>query len=275
MYYFEPLKPEDVSARALVLSLLSSTDAVQQQIGGLIQAAALFGIEPATLRVAVTRLMKDGLLESPERGVYRPGPKARALIRRVQQWQHVTRRVVEWNGDWLIALTGHLGRSDRKQVRARDRALALFGYQPTEEGLWVRPANLAGDLDGHRADLTDIGADDGILVIRASQIAAAEPMRWARLWSREALSRSYARAIGAMERSLAEMPERTPEEAARETLLIGQPVIRAINFDPLLPPELGDQEGFLRMAAKMLEYNEAGQACWRAYRASLEAAAPD
>ena len=47
-------------------------------IGSLIHAGALFEIEPATLRVAATRLLKEGLLESPERGVYVPGPKARA-----------------------------------------------------------------------------------------------------------------------------------------------------------------------------------------------------
>ena len=62
VYYYEPLTPEDVSARALVLSLMSSTDASPQAIGRLIHAAALFGIEASTLRVAVTRLIKDELL---------------------------------------------------------------------------------------------------------------------------------------------------------------------------------------------------------------------
>lgn len=275
VYYYEPLIPEDVSARALVLSLMSSTDASPQAIGRLIHAAALFGIEAATLRVAVTRLMKDGLLESPDRGIYAPGPKAQALMRRVQQWEDVERRMVAWNGDWLVALTRHLGRSDRKQLRARERALALFGYQQTEEGFWVRPANLAGDLETHRADLTGIGADEDIILMRACELAMAGPQDWASLWSPDALSRSYAHAIETMEQSLAGLDGRTLDEAARETLLIGQPVIRAINFDPLLPPELGDQAGLLRMADKMRAYNKVGQACWQRYYASIEKAAQD
>ena len=45
VYYYNPLDPQDVSARALVLSLMSSTDASPQAIGRLINAAALFGIE--------------------------------------------------------------------------------------------------------------------------------------------------------------------------------------------------------------------------------------
>lgn len=275
VYYYEPLDPQDVSARALVLSLMSSTDAAPQAIGQLIDAAALFGIEAATLRVAVTRLMKDGLLENPERGIYSPGPKAQALMRRVQQWEHVADRVVDWNGDWLVALTRHLGRSDRKQLRARERALALFGYQQTEEGFWVRPANLSGSLDQHRAGLTDIGADEDIILMRAADMAMARPQDWAGLWSPEALSQSYARAIETMEASLARLDRLELDEAARETLLVGQPVIRAINFDPLLPPELGDQAGFLRMAEKMRAYNRVGQACWQRYYAALEKTAQE
>jgi phenylacetic acid degradation operon negative regulatory protein len=45
-------------------------------------------------------------------------------------------------------------------------------------------------------------------------------------------------------------------------------VIRLINFDPLLPPELGPQAEFLRVVDAMLQYNETGQKYWRAYNAA-------
>ena len=122
------------------------------------KAANLYRFE--CREAVIQALKKEGLLESPDRGVYQPGPKSKALTRRVQGWKDVSSRIVPWNGDWLVALTRHLGRSDRKQLRARERALALFGYQQTEEGFWVRPANLAGDLESHRAGLTEIGADE-------------------------------------------------------------------------------------------------------------------
>ena len=272
VYYYEPLTPEDVSARALVLSLMSSTDASPQAIGRLIHAAALFGIEAATLRVAVTRLMKDGLLESPDRGIYAPGPKAQALMRRVQQWENVERRMVAWNGDWLVALTGHLGRTDRKQVRARERALALSGYKETGTGFWVRPANLARDLDDHRSDLIGIGADESISLLRVSERALSEGPQWESLWSTADLARTYAEATDTMNRSLETLPGLPKDQAARESLLIGQAVIRTINFDPLLPPELGDQESFLRMVNTMVDYNNVGRKCWQAYYASMDEA---
>lgn len=269
MYYFEPLAPEDVSARALVLSLMSGTEARPQSIGRLIGAAALFGIEAATLRVAVTRLLKEGLLESPDRGIYSPGPRARALTRRLQDWQNVRERMTRWNGDWLLALTHDLGRTDRKQLRARERALALYGYRETAGALWVRPANLARTLEDHRADLTGIGADSDITLLRVSAIAAATPPDWPALWPPDALAHAYATALAAMDASLARLPRLGKDEAARETLLTGQAVIRLINFDPLLPPELGPQTEFFRMVDAMRAYNDVGQKCWRDYYAAI------
>ncbi|KCZ95925.1 hypothetical protein HHI_04102 [Hyphomonas hirschiana VP5] len=264
-YYFNPLTPQDLTAKALILSLISSTDTDRQMIGSLIHAGALFDIEPATMRVAATRLLKDGLLESPERGVYVPGRKAQALTRRVQQWQDVASKVVAWNGDWLVAMTHHLGRRDRRQLRTRERALALFGYQEAEAGLWVRPANLARAIEAHREDLVGIGADATMPVLRVLEVSAPDIGGWPGLWSAQALETSYREAISAMTESLKGLPGLTVAEAARETLLIGQAAIRAINFDPLLPPQLGNQGLFLEMVSTMRAYNEAGIECWRAY----------
>ncbi|MFN4184293.1 MAG: hypothetical protein ACK4M6_05860 [Hyphomonas sp.] len=270
-YYFNPLPVQELTAKALILSLISSTDTDRQNIGSLIHAAELFGIESATVRVAATRLLKEGLLESPARGIYVPGPKSQALTRRVQQWRDVGDKVVAWNGDWLAAMTHHLGRRDRRQLRARERALALFGYQEAEAGLWVRPANLARAIDDHKQDLIGIGADETLPVLRISQMAAPGMQEWPGLWSAQALEESYRAAIRAMLESLGRLASMSAADAARETLLIGQAAIRAINFDPLLPPELGNQELFLEMVSTMRAYNEAGTACWRAYHA---AAAP-
>lgn len=266
-YYFTSPAPQDLSARALILSLIASIDSDQQSIGSLIHAGQLFGIEAATVRVAATRLLKEALLESPERGVYGPGPKAKALTRRVQEWRDVAGKVVPWNGDWLVALTHPLGRRDRKQLRTRERALALSGYQAAEEGLWVRPANLARELADHRLDLTRLGADETIPLLRVSQMAGPELGDWTALWSTQALEQSYTAAIRAMTGSLARLGRMDTASAARETLLIGQAVIRAINFDPLLPPELGNQSLFLAMVDQMRAYNETGRDCWRAYHA--------
>lgn len=264
MYYFRPQKPEEISARALVLSLLATVNSNAQPISQLAEAGKLFGIEPATLRVAVTRMTKAGLVESPERGFYVAGPKTRALNQRARQWQTVETRTTAWSGNWWMALTHHLGRTDRPQLRARERALALSGYRETGEAVWVRPANLALTLDAHRSALIELGADTGIRLLDLSE-TAPEDAGWPALWETETLEATYREAINAMDESLARLPSLPAPDAARETLLIGQAVIRLINFDPLLPPELASQSLFLEMVEGMKRYNKVGRACWRTY----------
>ena len=267
MFYFEPIAAADVSARALVLSLISGAEAGPQSIARLIGAAALFGIEAPAVRVAVARLFKEGLLESPDRGLYMPGPRAKALTRRLQDWQNVRRKLAPWNGDWLIALTHHLGRSDRKQLRARERALTLIGFRETPSAIWVRPANLSAKIEDQHTDLLALGAGDAITLLRAAGITGEDPASWTALWSPDALAANYAAAMRAMQQSLARLPGKPADAAARETLLIGQAVLRLINLDPLLPAELGNQADFLHMVDQMLAYNETGQKCWRDYYA--------
>ena len=47
----------------------------------------LFGIEPTAIRMAVTRLVKDGLLQSVDRGTYATGEKATALTAEISDWR--------------------------------------------------------------------------------------------------------------------------------------------------------------------------------------------
>ena len=267
MYYFRQLTPEDLSARSLILSLLSSAGSRQQSIGELIRAGDLFNIEPSTIRVAVTRLQKDGFLESVSRGVYRPGPKVKRLIQRLQSWKEAASRTHDWNGDWLAVMTSHLGRTDRKQVRARERALRLNGYRLTDLGIWVRPANLVSPLQAHRKDMVAIGLDKDAMVTQLTDIAVHPPQKWQRLWSAGKLNASYAAALDAMRASRARLPGLDLPEAAFETLMVGQSVIQTINFDPLLPAEICNADLFEDMVEGMIAYNDIGVALWRDYQA--------
>ena len=268
LYQFRPSDPGEITARSLVLSLLAGSEVPQISISRLIRAGTLFNIEAATMRVAVTRLMQSGHLESSDRGVYVPGPRSRALTTRVQKWKDVNDRKRDWDGEWLTALTQHLGRTNRKQVRARERALALSGYRETPQNFWVRSANLARDLQDHRNDLISIGADEGILIHRVCATASGEEAAWPGLWSVDVLRESYDRAIRTMEDSMKLVPDLPATVAAKETFLVGQSVIRAINYDPLLPKELGPDHRFRDMVMMMRTYNKVGIACWLRFDAS-------
>lgn len=266
MYHFKPLAPEDLTPRGLILSMMNSLGTEEQSASDLVQAASIFGIEAPAVRVAASRLVREGLLETPVRGRYVFAAPAQRLRQRVQGWQTVSDRIKDWNGDWLVNLTHHLGRTDRRQVRTRERAMSLFGYREAGPGVWVRPANLVRSFQDHRHDLISLGAEPDIITLNVSELALPPGEDWRTLWSGEQLAGVYQAAIRAMTDSLNRLDMLPPMEAARETLLIGQAVIRAINLDPLLPEALCQQSLFFEMVRLMTVYNTAGRAAWKTWR---------
>ncbi|MBU1287291.1 MAG: hypothetical protein KJ871_06145 [Alphaproteobacteria bacterium] len=259
---FKPTEAEDVSARTLVLSLMSVPGRRPQTLAYLSRAGGLFGMEPTAIRMAVTRLVKDGLLESVDRGVYATGPKAAAFTAEISNWRNAPDRTRPWAGGWIGVLTNHLGRTDRKDLRARMRALRLYGFAQAEAGLWVRPDNLRLSLEQLRAALLRIGLQEDALVVTITDTALPDSADWQGLWSTADLRATYEGAIAAMQRSRTAAAWLPADDAARETLLIGQSVIRTINLDPLLPEDIGDAALFRKMVSEMDAYDRFGRTFW-------------
>jgi phenylacetic acid degradation operon negative regulatory protein len=259
---FNPTAAEDVSARTLVLSLMSVPGRRPQSLTYLSRAGGLFGMEPTAIRMAVTRLVKEGLLESVERGVYATGPKAAAFTAEISDWRGAPDRTRPWKGGWIGVITNHLGRTDRKDLRARMRALRLYGFAQAEGGLWVRPDNLRLSLGALRAALIRIGLQEDAMLVIISETAMPAGVNWRNLWSTDDLRATYEGAIAAMQASRQAAASLLPDAAARETLLIGQSVIRTINLDPLLPEDIGDAALFRQMVTEMDAYDLFGKTCW-------------
>lgn len=247
-----------LSGRALALGFLS-TARQPMRVADLVRRGEVMGLDGAAMRVALGRLCREGVVAQPERGRYAIGPAGAALDRHARGWAESSQRVRPWTGRWVMVLADHLGRTDRRQVRLRERALALYGFRHAP-GAWVRPDNLAErDL---AAQMHAIGLDGDATIV--SDAARADDAAWRALWPVRQLERSYAFWIAEIAASLDRLGSLEREAAARETLLLGQAVIRAINRDPLLPAELVDVEARAAMVTAMLRYDAAGKACWAA-----------
>ncbi len=261
MFYFKLISAKELTARNLALSLLAARKGASLPVGNLIAGAALFDIDAAAMRMAVTRLTKDGLMESPDRGVYKIGPKAQAFSDATQAWRYALEKTRPWDGGWLAVHTAQLGRTDKKRLRAREQALRLFGFAQSVGGLWVRPGNLVQNLPDISEALFRLGLEENAVLINAN--AHIAPVNWESLWARADLEKTYDAAIAAMEQSERAVESMTLSEAARETLLVGQSVIRTINLDPLLPEGMVDRALFEKMVRKMMEYDALGHRFWR------------
>lgn len=248
-------------ARSLILSALS-TDAQATTLKALTRIGRLFEVDAAAIRVAVGRLVRDGLLRQTERGQYAIGERGAAIRARVRGWRAAEARTRPWTGAWIIILVDHLGRTDRTRLRARERALKLSGFAPADEGYWARPDNLRAPAMEIVSEAIELGLDPNAIVFGAAEPLPQELPRLRNLWSAEKLAATYRAWIEEMDASLAHIAAMDVESAARESFLLGQAVIRSINLDPLLPAEMVDTRLRRRMIDLMVAYDEVGKRCW-------------
>ena len=251
-----------VTPKSLALWFLSTAAPTPLRAGTLIDRACLFDIEPAAVRVALGRLVREGLADQVERGVYSLGPNAAALHVKARKWLQVEAGVRPWDGAWIIVLTHHLGRMDRPRLQAGERALRLTGFAEAESGAWVRPDNLRRETASLASELEGLGLDPRATIFAACVAQPADDARFRGLWSPDLLENGYRFWIGEMEASQARIAGMSVTTAARETFLLGQSVIRAINSDPLLPDELVDAELRRTLVNAMASYNGMALQYW-------------
>ncbi len=256
-------RPEPPTAKRLILSLMAAPDLDQVPISTLLMWGKLFDIDAATVRVTVGRLLRQGLLDSPSRGVYSIGHAGKLLSDTARAWISAEQRVSAWQGDWLLVHTAHLGRSNRTALRVRERAFRLNGFAAWQPGLQCRPANLTETPAETRDNLLRLGLESDAIVIRAKEIPGTRQRELEKLWPRKALESAYRRHIRAMQRSLPRLAKIPLARAARESLQIGEAVIRQVNSDPMLPQQMIDSASRREMIEQMIAYDNAGRDIWR------------
>lgn len=262
----EPALP---TPKRLVLDLLSSGRAIP--VAALVKAATWFEISPNRLRVALTRLRDAGMVEAIERGVYTLGPRAVGVNRRVSAWRERESRVRRWDGAWIAVHVGHWTRSDRTELRVRERAFRFVGLRELHADLWLRPDNLRGGVPCFREELADLGVP-GAWCATMTDLDSDSERRARGLWATRSLNRSHQQMRRALERSLVEVPALDDAQALRETFLMGGEAIRRIVLAPLLPEPLADVAVRRALLASMRRYDRMGQRIWHRVLSAREAA---
>lgn len=264
-----------LQASSLVLDLLSAVGGRPIPVRALVRAAELFGITDNNLRVALARLVADGKLERSERGSYGLAEAAAPVQRRVSSWAEIETRVTPWSGAWVAAHVAGLPRASRARGKRRQRALDFLGMRELEPGLFVRPDNLRGGVAAVRAELFDLGMDDGALVGELSQLAADVEARARRLWEVDGLDDGYRAMTSRLSKSGAALCELPLEQAVVECFVLGGRAIRQLAFDPLLPEPIVTPELRRGLVEEMARYDRAGRRVWQTFMQAQGAPAPE
>ncbi|MEB2317369.1 MAG: PaaX family transcriptional regulator [Pseudomonadota bacterium] len=259
-----------ITAADLVLNLLLGRGG-PLSVHALCRAGRLFGIRDGTIRVALTRLQRQGKIASTGRAHYAFAPGASALSRRLEDWSRHFERPRAWNHRWIGIHDTGVPRSDKVVWRHHVLAMSLRGFATLAPRLHVRPDNLAGGVEGMRTTLLDLGLAPQAIVFGIESLDEPRHARACRLWDRGELLRGYRSQRTSLAKHARALPRLPLDEAARDSLLIGRAAIARFMRDPMLPPELAPVAAREELVAAIRDYQRAARRIWRAW---LDANAP-
>jgi phenylacetic acid degradation operon negative regulatory protein len=139
--YAEALERLDVSelpARSVIASALLGSGWRGQRVSVLIRLAGLFGIADGAARVALSRMVAAGEIQS-ESGRYRLA--GRMLERQHRQNQSRWPATKVWQGSWSMAVVRPAPRDQATRQILRT-AMETLRHAEYREGVWLRPNNL-------------------------------------------------------------------------------------------------------------------------------------
>ncbi|WP_260938140.1 PaaX family transcriptional regulator C-terminal domain-containing protein [Mycolicibacterium llatzerense] len=203
-----------MTARSVVLSVLLGAHPAWASAAELVRLTSDFDIKEQTLRVALTRMVSAGDLVRSADG-YRLAD--RLLARQRRQDAAIDPKTRPWHGDWVTVVITTVGADARTRADLRNDLLQNR-FAELREGVWLRPANLAGDLP------EEVTANARVLTSRDDDPAGLAAVLWdLPAWITTA--RQLLDEIG----SAPDVPGRFVAAAA---------IVRHLLADPVLPAEL-------------------------------------
>ncbi|QTX04171.1 PaaX domain-containing protein, C- domain protein [Agromyces archimandritae] len=202
-----------LSARSVALSLLLGATPPRLAAADLGRLAAHFGLAPATMRVALSRMVAAGELDAND-GVY--ALSARHLARRETTEAGIHPEPAAYTGTWrmIVATGGGRPADERQATRA---ALERGRFAPLREGVWMRPGNL-----GEPAPIP------GDALLAFSVVPDDDQALAGRLWDLDAWAEKARTLLEVLHGPEGPMTRLTAAAAA----------VRHLAADPVLPAEL-------------------------------------
>lgn len=217
-----------LTARSVLASVLLGTDPPWLPTALLVRTAALFGISEGTTRTALSRLVASGEAVVEDGGYRLAG---RLVARQARQAASRRPETVAWGGGWELAtVEGDTSRSAPDRAALRE-ALGTLRLAELREGLWARPDNLAPDRSPDAIELARRWCRwwTGALPQPVPQVGELWDLDG---WSATSddLRAEMADLVGALEAG--------DPRALADGFVTSAAVLRHLQADPLLPPEL-------------------------------------
>jgi DNA-binding transcriptional regulator PaaX len=217
----------------LIIGIMASMDRGEYAVQALLALTRPFGVSPASLRTALSRFLKKGVLEVSRKDgkpAYSFSGKGRRITGNVAAAFAAPDRS-PWDGTfWGLAFS--LPAESKNARYALTKKLSLYRFASLYPGFWIRPLREAERLD---EKLKTIFADPGCRAIRFRPLKALGKAEAARLWDLDGAAAAMREAISASSAALKRSGGLDPEEAFIQKITIGERIVAALFRDPLLP----------------------------------------
>lgn len=257
------MSTDKINARSLITDLLLASEGKVISIKEMILAAKLFGLTENGIRVAVTRLASEGIIVAAERGVYQLSEQSLEWATVMLNRKTGLKETKVWNQHYLCVLTGSLGRIDRTALKRRERALKSYGFRELEQGVFVRPDNLAISLQDMLKDMNRIGLESAAKMCQVLSFDSKTTASIQNLWQTENLNQNYEKYSHIIQHWLSRLPALGLEDAARESLLLGRQTISLLMNDPLLPESFVNVKARKQFELDVKQLDATGQLLWQ------------
>jgi phenylacetic acid degradation operon negative regulatory protein len=208
-------------------------------IGALIRLMASFGVSPAAVRQAVSRISRQGWLVARRKGnraFYRVTERGRRRIEELSP--RIYGPVIEWDGRWRL-LTYAIGEANRKRREQLRQELSALGWAQLSPSTWISPSDT---LDAARESARATGTLEAVNLFSSEYRGPlSDRALLDRCWNVARIADAYRRFIAHYAPRLARERERadlTDEGALVERLWLVHDYRKFAYIDPGLPSEL-------------------------------------
>jgi phenylacetic acid degradation operon negative regulatory protein len=208
-------------------------------IGALIRLMSTFGISPAAVRQAVSRMSRQGWLIARRQGNRAYYVVAERGRRRIEELSpRIYGPLIEWDGRWRL-LSYAIGEKHRTRRERLRKELGALGWAMLSPSMWISPSDtLAAARDAARSTLT---LDAVHLFGGEYRGPLSDRELLERCWNVPAIAAAYNEFIGRYAPRLTRERERndlTDEAALVERLWLVHDYRKFVYLDPGLPSEL-------------------------------------
>lgn len=257
------MKNTKINARHLIIDLFLSSAYPQLTIKQILVAAKLFNLSENGIRVATTRLLNEGMIESVERGIYQLSPSTKDWAKVILNRKNGIKQTKEWQQHYLAVFTGTLGRIDRTALKKRERVLRQFGFKELVTSIYIRPDNLAYSFEKTCEELVLAGLEKEAKICIIQHFEPSTLKQIFSLWDTKQLEKNYEMYSRDITHWLENYTHLSLNDAAVKALLLGRETIALLMNDPLLPTPFVNESARNQFAQDVQQLDAIGQKLWK------------